>query len=281
MNIELKPLSDGLGVEVLGADLGKPLQPEDFAPIRKALADNSILLFRETNITTTQQIDFSRNFGKLEKHVLDQFCHKDHPEIYIVSNVKENGEYIGAANAGEEWHSDLSYMENPSLGSALRAIEVPPVGGETGFAGMYAAYDALPETMRKRIDNLKAVHSFAFFYSSKKGRAPLTHEQKAKTPDVVHPVVRTNPENGRKAIYVCETLCPSIVGMPDDEGRDLIAELTRFSTQPQFTYSHRYVAGDMILWDNRSAMHRAMGGYGDQHRRVMYRTTIEGDGRPS
>lgn len=275
-----RPLSSSIGVEVLGASLADDLTDVQFAAIRRALADNSILLIREQQITPEQQIRFSRRFGPLELHVLKDFCLPEHPAVFVVSNVKVNGKYIGANNAGEQWHTDLCYLKNPSLGSVFRAIEVPEEGGETRFAGMYAAYEALPKSMKRRIDGLRAVHSYSFYYGQKTNRPPLTEEQKRQTPDVTHPVVRTNCENGRKALYVSEALCPTIEGMPADEGRALIVELTRHATREEFVYSHTYQVGDVIVWDNRSSMHRAIPYNDIKYRRVMHRTTIEGDGPP-
>jgi taurine dioxygenase len=279
-NLVIRPLSASLGAEVIGLDLSQPLSAEDFAQVHRAHLDHHVLVFRDLRITPQQQIDFSRRFGRLQIHVLHQFQLPGHPEILIVSNIKEKGQPIGLGDAGHYWHSDLSYKELPSLGSMLHAQELPAEGGDTLFANMHLAYDTLPEHLKRKVEGLKAEHSYLTKYAELQQRSPwrpnLTEEQIAQVKPVVHPVVRTHPETGRKALFVSEHFTPRIVGLPEDESRDLLDQLFAHSVKPEHVYRHRWKPHDMVFWDNRSLMHLAAGCPDDQ-RRKLYRTTIEGD----
>ncbi|MCA3232444.1 MAG: TauD/TfdA family dioxygenase [Cupriavidus sp.] len=279
-DFEIRPLDAALGAEVIGLDLSQPLSAEDFQRIHRAHLDYHVVVFRDQRITPAQQIAFSRRFGPLQIHVLHQFQLANHPEILIVSNVLKDGKPIGLGDAGHFWHSDLSYKETPSLGSLLHAIELPAEGGDTLFANMHAAYDGLPAALKQRIDGLTAEHTYLARYAELQKRSPwrpnLTPEQIAQVKPVVQPVVRTHPETGRKALFVSEHFTTKIVGLPDAESRALLDELFAHSVQPQYVYRHRWREHDLVFWDNRSLLHLAAG-TPDHLRRVMYRTTIEGD----
>ncbi|MDF2096875.1 TauD/TfdA dioxygenase family protein [Aquibaculum arenosum] len=276
--LNFRQITPAIGVEVGGADLSKPVGEEQLQAIRKALCEHSLLLFRGQELPPEPHIEFSRRFGPLENHVLKQFCLPEHPEIFIVSNIVENGRHIGAHGGAKLWHSDLSYMEEPSLGSAFYCLECPSEGGETEFASMYAAYDALPEERRRWLDGRRAVHDYNYHYETfLTHRPPLTEEQKAKVPPVSQPCVRTHPETGRQALYLCYALVSHFEGMSPEESRPILKELTEFATQPAFTYRHAWKPGDLVFWDNRSAMHRACPFDEKGSRRLMYRTTIKGD----
>jgi taurine dioxygenase len=279
-DLEIRPLSDALGAEVIGLDLNQPLSAYELERIHQAHLDHHVLVFRDLRITPAQQIEFSRRFGPLQIHVLKKFQLAGHPEILIVSNIKENGEPIGLGDAGHFWHSDLSYKEKPSLGSMLHAQELPAEGGDTLFANQHTAYDALPAGLKKQIANLKAEHTYLAKYEELRARSPwrpkLTQEQLDEVKPVVHPVVRTHPETGRRALFVSEHFTTRIVGLPEDESRGLLAELFALSVKPEHVYRHEWQAHDMVFWDNRSVMHLAAG-TPDHLRRKLYRTTIEGD----
>ncbi|CAB3761759.1 TauD/TfdA dioxygenase family protein [Paraburkholderia solisilvae] len=269
-----------LGAEVIGLDLSKPLADHDFARIHRAHLDYHVVVFRDQRITPEQHVAFSRRFGPLQKHVLHQFALPAHPEMLIVSNIVENGKPIGLGDAGHFWHSDLSYKEKPSLGSLLHAQELPAEGGDTLFANMHAAYDALPDALRNAIQGLRAEHTYLARYAELQARSPwrpnLTPEQIAEVKPVVHPVVRTHPETGRKALFVSEHFTTRIVGLPEDESRVLLDELFAHSVRAEYVYRHQWRDHDMVFWDNRSLMHLAAG-TPDHLRRKLYRTTIEGD----
>jgi taurine dioxygenase len=270
-----------LGAEVLGLDLSRPLGREDFARIHRAHLDHHVLVFRDQRITPAQHVDFSRRFGPLQIHVLKGFQLAGHPEILIVSNIKDGaGQPIGLGDAGHYWHSDLSYKDKPSLGSLLHAQELPGEGGDTLFADQHAAYDALPEALKARIAPLQAEHSYLAKYEELRARSPwrpkLTQAQIDEVAPSIHPVVRTHPETGRKALFVSEHFTTRIVGLPEDESQALLAELFAASVRPEFTYRHQWQPHDLVFWDNRSVTHLAAG-TPDSERRKLYRTTIEGD----
>jgi len=276
----IRKLEAPLGAEVIGLDLSRPLPADTFAAIHRAHLDHHVLVFRDLDITPQQQIDFSRRFGPLQIHVLHQFLLPGHPEILIVSNIKENGQPIGLGDAGHFWHSDLSYKEVPSLGSMLYAQELPEEGGDTVFADMHLAWDTLAQPLRRAVEGLKAEHSYLAKYDELRARSPwrpkLSDEQLAQVVPAVHPVVRTHPETGRKALFVSEHFTTRIVGVPEDESRQLLDELFAHSVRPEHLYRHRWQPGDMVFWDNRSVMHLATG-CPDPMRRRLFRTTIEGD----
>ncbi len=277
--VEIRPLPGSFAAEVIGLDLHQPLDEADFRRIHRAHLDHHVLVFRDQRITPQQQIDFSRRFGPLQIHVLHQFQLPGHPEVLIVSNIVEDGQPIGLGDAGHYWHSDLSYVERPSLGSMLLAQELPAEGGDTLFADQHAAWVALPPELKQRVRNLKAEHSYLAKYEELRERSPwrlkLSDEQVAQVKPVVQPVVRTHPETGRLALFVSEHFTTRIVGLHNDESDALLAELFKHSTRPEFQYRHVWREGDMVFWDNRSVVHLATG-CPDHLRRRLHRTTIEG-----
>ncbi len=279
-NFEIRPLDAPLGAEVIGLDLSQPLSDADFSRIHRAHLDHHVLVFRDQRITPAQQIAFSRRFGPLQIHVLHQFQLPGHPEVLVVSNVVENGKPIGLGDAGHFWHSDLSYKEKPSLGSLLHARELPAEGGDTLFANMHLAWDTLPAALQSAVDGLQAEHTYLARYAELQQRSPwrpnLTPEQIAQVRPVLQPVVRTHPETGRKALFVSEHFTTRIVGLPEQESRDLLDQLFAHCVKPAHIYRHQWQPHDLVFWDNRSLLHLAAG-CPPELRRVMYRTTIEGD----
>ncbi|MCI0429169.1 MAG: TauD/TfdA family dioxygenase [Rhodospirillales bacterium] len=275
------PFDAPLGAEVIGLDLSEPISNETLNGVRAVLLDHLVIVFRDqSRLTPEQHIAFSRRFGELQIHVLKEFHLPGHPEILVVSNVVENGRKIGLGDAGSNWHSDLSYMAEPSMGSLLHAQELPAVGGDTWFANMYAAYETLPLEIKQRIDGRRAVHSYLHRYENLRkmgtSRNPLTEEQIESVPARVHPVVRTHPETGRKALFVSEGFTSSIEGLPEEESTEILKVLFAHSTQPQFVYRHKWQPGDLVFWDNRATVHYAPGAPPGQ-RRTLYRTTVKGD----
>lgn len=280
MDIEIRPLSQALGAEVIGADLSRTDDDSQLERIHQALLEHGVLAIRDQQITPEQHLAFSRRFGELEVHVLHQYLLPGHPEILLISNKTVNGKPVGLQDAGNEWHTDLSYKAQPSLGSLLYALEIPPQGGDTLYADLYAAYDALTSEKKARVSALKAVHSYTQYdqRSKQKGgrQTTLTEAQKAQVPTVSHPLVRTHPETGRKALYVSPGLTVGIDGMDEAAGAALLKRLNKHATQPAFVYRHRWRAHDVLFWDNRRTIHLATG-YDPTHTRHMHRTTIKGD----
>jgi len=279
-HFEVRPFDAPVGAEVVGLDISKPINTEDFIRLHKAHLDHHVLVFRDQQITPQEHIDFSRRFGPLEIHVLHQFQLKNHPEILIVSNIKENGEPIGLGDAGVYWHSDISYKPNPSLGSLLHAQELPSEGGDTLFANQHLAWESLSPELQQRILPLKAEHSYLAKYEELRAKNPwrpkLSQAQIDQVAPAVQPVVRTHPETGRKALFVSEHFTTRIVGLPKEESDALLAELFAHSVKPEFVYRHQWAPHDLVFWDNRSLMHLAAG-TPDHLRRRLNRTTIVGD----
>ncbi|SFQ37717.1 TauD/TfdA family dioxygenase [Variovorax sp. 770b2] len=279
-HFEVRPFAAPVGAEIVGLDIARPINAEDFARIHRAHLDHHVVVFRDQQITPAEHIEFSRRFGPLEIHVLHQFQLKNHPEILIVSNIKENGEPIGLGDAGVYWHSDISYKPHPSLGSLLHAQELPSEGGDTLFADQHLAWEALPADLQQRILPLKAEHSYLAKYEELRAKNPwrpkLSQAQIDQVAPAVQPVVRTHPETGRKALFVSEHFTTRIVGLPQDESDALLAELFAHSVKPEFVYRHTWAPHDLVFWDNRSLMHLAAG-TPDHLRRRLNRTTIVGD----
>lgn len=274
-------MREALGTEVLDIDLADKIDDATFGQIKNTFHDRGVLLFRDQHLTEQQHIAFSRRFGELEIHIARQYLLEEHPEIVVLSNRVVNGTRLGIEDAGRYWHSDLSYLQNPSLGSLLYAHEVPPpqAGGNTPFAGMYSAYDALDNAMKQRIRDLRAVHSYEqrWQQDATRGmeRAQLQAGDRKKIPPVSHPIVRPHPVTGRSALYVNEGFTVRIEGLPEDESRDLLSELFTHSTRECFVYVHEWRANDLIMWDNACVIHSASW-YNPAYIRHMHRTTIAG-----
>jgi len=269
------------GAEI-ACDLAQDPDEEAFREIERAFHDNIVVVFRRQILSSEQQIEFSRRFGELEIHIVKKYLVPGYPEILLISNIRnEQGEHIGLADAGFTWHSDTSYRRRPSRCSLLYAKEVPQRDGQplgdTVFANAIAAYEALPETTKQRLDGLKAIHR----YSARRRvadspRPKLTQAQRDETPDIAHPIVRTHPYTGRKSLYVTAGECIGIEGIPEDEAVELIAELDAYCVRPEFLYRHKWQVGDLLMWDNTSSMHLAICDYALPERRLMHRTTVIG-----
>jgi taurine dioxygenase len=287
-------LGKHLGARITGVDLSQPLDDATFARISKAFFDNEVVVFPRQKLTPEQHIAFTRRFGALEHHVRKEARLPDHPEIFILSNILDDGgKAIGAQDAGRFWHSDLSYKREPSLLSALYAVTIPvrdgkPLG-DTRFASTTAAYEALPETMKQRLQRLKNLHSYRDYrlknYAAQQEdlrrgirtvqeHAP-TPEQLASVPDMATPVVRTHPVTGRRGLFVSEGHTSHMADMPREEGDALLRQLYAHITQPEFVYTHSWAPGDLLLWDNIAVQHKATFDY-DPLPRLLYRTTIRG-----
>jgi len=263
-------------------DLAQDIPDSTFREIESAFHDNIVVVFREQQLSSQRHIEFSSRFGELEIHIVKKYLLPGFPEILLISNIRnEAGEHIGLADAGFTWHTDTSYRRRPSRCSLLYAKEVPQRDGEplgdTVFANTIAAYEALSDSMNRRIDGLKAIHR----YSERRRvadspRPKLTAEQLAETPDIAHPIVRTHPYTGRKSLYVTAGECVGIEGMAEDEAVELIAELDAHCVRPEFLYRHKWQVGDLLIWDNATSMHLAICDYALPQRRLMHRTTVIG-----
>ena len=263
----VRPTGAALGAEILGVDLSQPLTTEAIVVVKQAILDHCVLFFRNQQITEQQQVDFTNHFGPAIPHVREQ---PDRPveEIFIVSNVKKNGQEIGAlGNVEIGFHSDLSYLKKPGTYSLLYAVEVPRVGGNTQWINSYAAYDALDESMKRRLDGLRAVHRH--------------YVEEQNPPELVdHPIIRTHPETGRRCLYVGPHLTKYIVGLPAEESRRLLNQLFEHQSQPQFIWTHQWQVGDLVIWDNRPTLHRREP-FPSNERRLLLRTQVYGNEIPT
>jgi taurine dioxygenase len=271
--ISIEALSPAIGALVSGVDLSQPVADEDFALIRRAWEENCILLFRGQSLSEEDQLRFAMRFGPLATTANPERASKSNPAIMLVSNIREDGELIGALPDGEmQFHSDQSYVERPATGSMLYAIEIPSVGGNTLYANALAAYDALPADLRQRLEGKQAMHSYdinnsSYFRPANFGAGGRSH---------AHPVFRTHPPTGRKAIYVNRLLTQYIDGMDRAESDAILDALFTHQEQPRFVYEHIWRPGDLILWDNRSCLH-ARTDFDASQRRLLRRLTLLGE----
>lgn len=274
MTVRVEPLP-GAGAEILGVDLSNAVSDAEFAIIRAAYAEHGIIFFRDQSITEDQHIAFARRWAPIN---INRFlsAHPEHPEIAVLSKEADQTENIGGA-----WHTDQSYDLVPAMGSILVARELPPEGGNTLFASMCAAHDALPLPMQQRLSTLRAVHSARHIfgkgalYGSTRGDRIGNAAAAEELVDAVHPVVITHPLSGKKALYVNLAYTTKIEGMPERESSALLADLYAHCVQPEFVYEFVWRPGSIAFWDNRSTWHYAKNDY-QGHRRVMHRITLEG-----
>lgn len=279
MALSIRQVAPALGAEVEDFDIAAPLTSAIVEELVQALAAHGVLVFRDQDLTPAQHIAFSRHFGELEEHVLAAALLEGYSEIYIVSNVVENGKAKGRAYAGTYWHSDMSYKPMPSMGSLMYALEVPEIGGDTMFANMYLAYERLSEGMRSLLEGLEAMHDFGHadrvFFSRRDDNGRLTETQRQQVPPSQHPVVRTHPVSGRRALFINEGFTSHFAGMNEEESRPLLDFLYQEATDPALVYRHQWRARDLVFWDNRCSMHKAIRDYDAS--RHMHRTTVRGD----
>ena len=283
MAITIRRLTPVFGAAITGVDLSDPLDDTTFAEIEDAFETHSVLVFPEQDLDDDNQIAFSRRFGDLEKtHAHVGNAHTNKP-VSVISNLSVEGKLMDAEDprvqfriGQRNWHSDSSFKRVPAKASLLHARVLPPDGGNTEFACLRAAYDALPADAKQRLEGKVAIHHYA---NSRRGmKITIANEDEDRRfPPVAQAMVRSNPRNGRKALFV-GAHASHIRGMPEDEGRALLAELLDFATQRDFVYSHRWRVGDLVIYDNRAVLHRATPYAITEHPRVLHRTTVAGDG---
>jgi taurine dioxygenase len=257
----LRPLAPLFGIEAHDVDLGS-LSDAEFAALERAFYAHQVLVVRAQELTPQQFVAFARRFGPPQPHVIDQFHHPADPNILILSNVKTaDGRPTGLQDAGSYFHTDYSYLAVPARATTLYSRVVPQVGGDTLFANQLAAWDDLPEAMKRRVEPLVAVHHYGnrndVNETSRTAASVLNEAQKATMPVITHRIARRHPVTGRTALYAVSGSSFGIVGMPDDEARDLLDELAAFSTQPKYQLCLRYGVGDVVVWDNAALLHSA------------------------
>ena len=275
---DIRPFAGSIGAEILDLDLSHPVDDAMRDAILAALNLFKVLVFRRQDLSKDTQLAFTRRFGELEPHVNRDFRSAGVPEVHPVNNLDENQRPSrGIKNIGNySWHTDKSYMARPSLATLLYAVQLPPKGGDTEFADMQAAYDFLPEARKRELQGLRIVHSWERS-RQKSGSKPATEEEKRDAPPVVHPLVRTHPVTGRKGLYIGNHTS-HVEGWSLAEGEALLAELQDFATQERFIYRHHWQSGDLVMWDNRCLLHRALPNFEmDRYARVLNRTVVRGD----
>lgn len=266
--IGVRRLTPVIGAEIDGVDLAQPMDDEVFAEVRQALADHLVIFFRDQSLTPEQHLAFGRRFGDLQVHPAAPHA-PGHPELMLIEANAESER----AN-GESWHTDVSCEAEPPMGSILQIRDCPPEGGDTIFANMYAAYDALSDRMKAYLEGLRAVHSGEHVYRGL--YANLGVADKPAYPRAVHPVVRTHPWTGRKCLYVNSSFTTALVGVPKDEGDAVLRHLFQHLTHPLFQCRFRWTPGAVAFWDNRCAQHHAIWDYWP-HRRSGFRVTVRGE----
>ena len=270
-------LSAVAGAEITGVDLAEPLTPSLKDAITAAFLEHHVLVFREQHLTADAQHALTLHFGEIEGHVARLPDGRPLPLVHTVHNLDAEGRPTDEAdgNGNYAWHTDKSYHAEPSLMTMLHALELPPAGGDTQFANTALGYAALPEETKREIADLRVEHSWE---ASRRnlGAKPITEEQRRERPPVIHPLVRTHPDTGVKSLYL-GLHTSHVVGMDRTEGRALLDRLLAHTTQPAFVYAHRWQSGDLVLWDNRCLLHRAVRNYEmAKHRRILQRTVVRG-----
>jgi taurine dioxygenase len=282
LSITVTPTRAALGAEIGGVDLRR-IGDADFAALYRAWLDHSVLLIRGQTLTDDDLIAFSRRFGELDFAPIQENGRRfveGHPEIYVVSNVVENGVAIGSLGAGEAvWHTDMSYLEDPPKASMLYAIEIPPAGGNTGFTNMYRAYEELPEPLKQRLAGRRVKHDGTYNSGGYVRQGVTPTDDPREAPGTYHPIVCTHPETGRKCLYLGRRRNAYIEGLGLAESEALLDEVWRHVTRDELTWYNNWRVGDVVLWDNRCTMHRR-DPFDASTRRIMHRTQMKGETRP-
>jgi taurine dioxygenase len=270
--LRFRPVSPAIGIEVAGVDLSRPLDDSTFARIRQAWYDGSILLFRGQRLDEAQQAAFAARFGPLARVLNKHGGTGAHPGVMYVSNIVENGKLIGALPDGEMYfHSDQCYVEKPAMATMLYAMEIPSKGGNTLFANTYKAYETLPDELKRRLDGRRAVNVYDYA-----GSATTRGAAASDAPRYAHPVFRTHPATGRKALYVNRLMTESIEGLSRAESDEILARLFDHAERPEFVYEHSWTPGELILWDNRCTLH-ARSDFDSSERRKLRRVVVLGE----
>jgi taurine dioxygenase len=281
--VDVNPTGAALGAEIRGVDL-RDLDDPAFLQMMRAWNDHSVVLVRGQTLTDQELIAFSRRLGDLDWAPIQETGRRfveGLPEIYIVSNVKLNGEPIGSLGDGEAvWHTDMSYLEMPPKASMLYCLEVPSSGGNTSFCSMYAIYEALPAKLKNRIAGLKIKHDGTYNSGGYVRQGVTPTDDPLSSPGAVHPLVCTHPDTGRRMLYLGRRRNAYLVGLELEASETLLDELWSFVDQPKFVWEHVWRVGDLVLWDNRCTMHRR-DAFDPNQRRVMHRTQVKGEQRPT
>jgi taurine dioxygenase len=277
---EIIPMNAALGAVVRNIDLSRPLDQAQFDIVRQALDERLVLLFRNQKLTDQQLVDFSKRFGELDPPAVNPYgetLHKAHPEINVISNVMMDGKPIGNLGAGEAvWHADMTYLDNPPKAAALYALEIPDDGGATYFANMFAAYDALDDALKAKIEGKVAIHDAAHNSAGMLRKGYTEVDDVRETPGARHPLVRTQDATRRKALFLGRRPRSYVPGLTVEESDALLDTLWAHATQDRFAMRHDWQFGDVLMWSNLWVLHRR-DAFDNSARRIMHRTQIRGD----
>jgi taurine dioxygenase len=277
LSLNVKALKPGFGAEILGLDLIQAGAPERAALV-DAFQRHGAILLRGQKMGPGDLMTFISAFGEPEGHTLKEFTLPGYPKIYILSNRTRDGVPIGAHNDGVGWHTDYSYKAEPVMCTMLYAVEVPPEGSDTLLADGCAAWNALPAERQAALSQLKLHHSYQHFMSTRQyGARELPEDIRRDNPDVIHPLIRTHPADGRKALWPSTGTVTEVIGMPGPAGLALVDELVEFMTQDRFVYRHKWRVGDLLMWDNRCTLHTGTLYDDTKYFRTMHRLWVKGD----
>jgi taurine dioxygenase len=284
--MQVTPTGSILGATVSGIDLARPLGREAFAQVLRALAEHGVLCFPGQQLTSAQLRDFSGRFGRIQRSVTGKLADPDVPEVGILSNIVENGQPIGLADAGQDWHTDMSYNATVGFLNVLYAVKVPMRGGRplgnTLFANMRAAYDELDPALKSRLEGMTATHDFDKFWEKMRtrpgsNRPPLTPEQRRTRPPSVHPIFLTHPISGARVLYCNPGYAVRINELPEEESARVLEQLFAHQLQEKFIYAHTWTVGDVLVWDHIGTLHNAIPDYGPHEHRLMKRCQVMAD----
>jgi len=276
MTLSITPLTDTIGAELSGVDLAGDLSPDTRQAIYQAWVDNIVLVVRDQDLTPAQFVASAAIFGPIKQQNLDSFAVPEFPEINVVSSEDRNTDGTFYMR-GVSWHSDHSYTETPPKATILYGIDIPSRGGDTQFCNMRAAYEELPEAERARLDGLEVLHVYESSRSPRRMIGRSEAEADRYPGDTVHPLVRTNPDTGRKAIYHNPVRAERVLDLDPEDSAAVLDGLVAYATQEKFQYRHKWRKGDYVIWDNRCAMHQANRDYPADERRYLHRLMIEGE----
>ena len=275
---DIRALGPNLGAEIIGADLARGVDEKLFVAIYQAFLRYQVLLFGTQELPPGRQVEFARRFGQVQVHVMNQYHADGYPELYRLSNLDENGNPNGRhPDKGTlAWHTDGSWQRVTGQATIIYAEVVAGEGGETHFCDMVGAYDRLTPVWKQRIEKLRAVHNLDFSRTRRHAEEPMTEAQRNAVPPVDHPIVRTHPETGRKCLFLGDH-AEYVLGMNYEEGRALIEQLNALAIHPDLVYEHRWTRHELIVWDNRSVLHRATSYDPATQKRVIRRCTVLGE----
>ena len=283
INLKITPINGPLGAEICGINLAN-ISESEFEAIHLAWLDNCVILLRGQELTDQDLINFSKRLGTLDFAPVQETGRrfvKGYPEIYVISNVIENGQPIGSLGAGEAvWHTDMSYLEEPPKASMVYALEIPPVGGKTYFCNMYKALELLPNSLQTRINGLRLKHDGTYNSGGYLREGVEAIDDPVTSEGVYHPLICSHPETNRPVLYLGRRRNAYIEGLTLDESDKLLDEIWSYATHEQIAWGHKWMVGDVVLWDNRCTMHKR-DSFNPETRRVLHRTQIKGQTRPS